>query len=123
MHVPVEVRLGPGKSQVCTPLRPCSQQQYHTVACAGVHPPTVRLPMPPVAHAQDAVEARLRVAFPLLAFKRRDAELVRQRRCMSCVVVTRHMQDNPPADLGVRTKTMRLPSSIIEGGSATLCHE
>ncbi|GIL75349.1 hypothetical protein Vretimale_8025 [Volvox reticuliferus] len=76
----------------------------------------------PSLQEQVATEARLRAAFPLLALRRSDAELVRHRRCVSCVVVTRRLEELPAQDQDVRARIMRLPQQSIDelqtGGQA-----
>lgn len=78
----------PASEQTLVGLLPC-------LGCRIVPPQ----PTPPIwcyARTQAAEEARLRAAFPLLGFRRRDAELVRHRRCVACCVVTARIADNPP---------------------------
>ncbi|GLI62009.1 hypothetical protein VaNZ11_004584 [Volvox africanus] len=68
----------------------------------------------PSVQEQVATEARLRTAFPLLALRRSDAELIRHRRCVSCVVVTRRLEELPAENQDVRARIMRLPEQSID---------
>lgn len=51
---------------------------------------------------QRDILAGLRTAFPLLHFKPSEMQLLRQRRCRACVVVTHRMRRIPRLSLGER---------------------
>ena len=51
---------------------------------------------------QRDILAGLRAAFPLLHFKPSEMQLLRQRRCRACVVVTHRMRRIPRLSLGER---------------------
>ncbi len=75
---------------------PCATSSPSWRAGLGVVCPKLKLVrVRPSAGAQATAEARLREAFPLLAWQRADAELLRHRRCVSCCVVSARMREQP----------------------------
>ncbi|KAL6755710.1 glycoside hydrolase [Haematococcus lacustris] len=44
---------------------------------------------------QSAIEAQLRSSFPLISFNAEDAAVLRRRRCVACIIVSRRMLSTP----------------------------
>ncbi len=65
---------------------------------------------------QSEIEQGLRQSFPLLAFRREEARVIKRRRCIACVAVTAHMKANPPKPNNSRMRIMQLTADIQTNG-------
>jgi hypothetical protein len=62
---------------------------------------------------QAAIEAQRRSSFPLLAFRREDARLLRRRRCIACTLVSERMTEAEQGkEDSIKARIDRLQASL-----------